>query len=242
MFFWKKPGAARLQAVILAGGLGERLRPFTQAIPKPLLPIGEQSLLELQVTRLAEAGCQKVFIATNYKSQYISNFIGDGGQFGVEIACSEEAKPLGTCGPLSLLREQLDAPFIMMNGDILTTLDFRRFHEYGVGQESVLTVATKQIRTPFNFGSVGTKGDHIVHVEEKPELVFEIVAGIYLMKPEILTRIPDDTFYGVDQLIQDMLADGQPVTRYPMQEYWLDIGQIDDYRKAEDAYEKHFRR
>ncbi|MGI9592253.1 MAG: sugar phosphate nucleotidyltransferase [Myxococcota bacterium] len=230
-----------MKAVILAGGLGERLRPFTQAIPKPLLPIGEQSLLELQIQRLAEAGCQKVFIATNYKSNYVRNFIGDGSQFGIEIECSEEAKPLGTCGPLSLLRDQLDAPFIMMNGDILTTLDFRRFYEAGVGHEGPLTVATKKIRTPFNFGSVGTEGNRIVKVEEKPELVFEIVAGIYLMKPELLARIPDDTWYGVDKLIQELLADGVPVMRYAMREYWLDIGQLDDYSQAEDAYREHFR-
>jgi len=229
-----------MKAVILAGGLGERLRPFTQAIPKPLLPIGEQSLLELQVQRLAEAGCQKVFIATNYKSQYVRNFIGDGSQFGIDIVCSQETKPLGTCGPLSLLREQLDSPFIMMNGDILTTLDFRRFYECGVAHDSLLTVATKHIRTPFNFGSVGTEGDRIVKVEEKPELVFEIVAGIYLMKPEILERVPDG-YFGVDRLIQDMLADGLPVTRYAMHEYWLDIGQLEDYRQAEAAYEEHFR-
>ena len=230
-----------MKAIILAGGLGERLRPFTQAIPKPLLPIGEQSLLELQIQRLVEAGCEKVFIATNYQSQYIRNFIGDGSQFGIEIACSEEKKPLGTCGPLSLLRDQLDTPFIMMNGDILTTLDFRRFFEKGLALDSLLTVATKQIRTPFNFGSVGTEGDRILKVEEKPELVFEIVAGIYLMKPPILERIPDGAYFGVDQLIQGMLADGLPVTRYAMKEYWLDIGQLEDYRQAEDAYKEHFR-
>ena len=230
-----------MKAVILAGGLGERLRPFTQAIPKPLLPIGEQSLLELQIQRLAEAGCQKVFIATNYKSNYVRNFIGDGSQFGIELECSEEAKPLGTCGPLGLLRDQLDAPFIMMNGDILTTLDFRRFYETGVRNDGPLTVATKKIRTPFNFGSVGTEGNRIVKIEEKPELVFEIVAGIYLMKPELLARIPDDTWYGVDKLMQELLADGVPVMRYAMREYWLDIGQLDDYSQAEEAYREHFR-
>jgi NDP-sugar pyrophosphorylase family protein len=157
-----------MKAVILAGGLGERLRPFTQAIPKPLLPVGEQSLLELQIANLASAGCQKVFLATNYKSTYISNFIGDGEGLGVEIEHSQEEIPLGTCGPLSLLRDQLDAPFIVMNGDILTTLDFQRLYEFGLEQTSDLTVVTKHIRTPFNFGSVQTDGVRIVAVEEKP--------------------------------------------------------------------------
>ena len=115
------------------------------------------------------------------------------------------------------------------------------FFESGATNESLLTVATKQIRTPVNFGSVGTEGDRIVKVEEKPELVFEIVAGIYLMKPAILERVPDGAYYGIDQLIQGMLADGLPVTRYAVQEYWLDIGQLDDYSQAEDAYKAHFR-
>ncbi len=231
-----------MKAVILAGGLGERLRPFTQAIPKPLLPVGEQSLLELQISNLAEGGCDEVFLATNYKSQYISKFIGDGSQFEVQIHYSEEEKPLGTCGPLSLLRDQLETPFIVMNGDILTTIDFRRFYEYGNSQESDFTVATKQTRTPFNFGSVQSEGNRITGVDEKPELIIEIVAGIYFMKPAVLELIPDDTYYGIDKLIQDMIRAGRTVSRYLMEEYWLDIGSIEDYQEAEDAYEAHFKK
>ena len=230
-----------MKAVILAGGLGERLRPFTQAIPKPLLPVGEQSLLELQIRNLAKGGCDEVFLATNYKSKYISNFIGDGSQFEVEIHYSEEEKPLGTCGPLSLLRDRLDSPFIVMNGDILTTIDFQRFYDHGISQQSDFTVATKQTRTPFNFGSVESDGNRIIRVDEKPELIIEIVAGIYFMKPPVLELIPDDTYYGIDKLIQDMIRDGRTVSRYLMEEYWLDIGRIEDYQEAEDAYETHFR-
>ena len=179
-----------MKAVILAGGLGERLRPFTQAIPKPLLPIGEQSLLEIQISNLAKHGFDEIFIATNYKSEYIENFIGNGSQFGVSIRYSRETKALGTCGPLSLLRDQLDAPFVLMNGDILTTIDFRRFYYYGCAQESDFTIATKKIRTPFNFGSVETDGDRIIKVEEKPDFVIQIVAGIYFMQPCLLTSSP----------------------------------------------------
>ena len=230
-----------MKAVILAGGLGERLRPFTQAIPKPLLPVGEQSLLELQIRNLAKGGCDEVFLATNYKSKYISNFIGDGSQFEVEIHYSEEGKPLGTCGPLSLLRDRLDSPFIVMNGDILTTIDFQRFYDHGISQQSDFTVATKQTRTPFNFGSVESDGNRIIRVDEKPELIIEIVAGIYFMKPPVLELIPDDTYYGIDKLIQNMIRDGRTVSRYLMEEYWLDIGRIEDYQEAEDAYETHFR-
>jgi NDP-sugar pyrophosphorylase family protein len=231
-----------MKAVILAGGLGERLRPFTQAIPKPLLPIGEQSLLELQIGNLSKHGVDEVFVATNYKSNYIKNFIGDGSRLGVEITYSEESQPLGTCGPLSLLRDRLVEPFIMMNGDILTTLDFGRFYEYGVQQESDLTVATKNHRTPFNFGNVESEGNRIVDVQEKPDFVIEIVAGIYLIKPPLLALVPDEKRFGVDELIKNMLAEGRVVTRYLMEEFWLDIGAIDDYNEAEEAYRTHFER
>lgn len=229
-----------MKAVILAGGLGERLRPFTQAIPKPLLPIGEQSLLEIQITNLARHGFDEIFIATNYKSEYIENFIGNGDQFKVRITYSREVKPLGTCGPLSLLRDQLDAPFILMNGDILTAMDFGRFYEHGCKQRSDFTIATKNVGTPFNFGKVHTVGDRIVRVEEKPQFLTEVLAGIYCIKPPTLELIPDNEYFGIPDLIDKMLALGRPVMRYLMQEYWLDIGRVEDYSEAEEAYRTHF--
>lgn len=229
-----------MKAVILAGGLGERLRPFTQAIPKPLLPIGEQSLLEIQITNLARHGFDEIYLATNFKSEYIEHFIGDGSQFGVRIRCSRESKPLGTCGPLSLLRRDLTEPFVVANGDILTTLDFRRFHAYGMAQESDFTIATKNVVTPFNFGKVHTRGNFITAVEEKPEIYTEIVAGIYFMRPAVLDLVPDDEYYGIPDLIAAMLAQGRPISRYLMEEYWLDIGRVEDYSVAEEAYRTHF--
>ncbi len=229
-----------MKAVILAGGLGERLRPFTQAIPKPLLPIGEQSLLEIQITNLARHGFDQIFIATNYKSEYIENFIGNGNQFKVRITYSRESKPLGTCGPLSLLRGQLDEAFILMNGDILTAMDFGRFYQHGCAQESDFTIATKNVGTPFNFGKVHTVGDRIVKVEEKPQFLTEVLAGIYFIKPATLELVPDNEYFGIPDLIDKMLALGRPVMRYLMQEYWLDIGRVEDYSEAEEAYRTHF--
>ena len=128
-----------------------------------------------------------------------------------------------------------------MNGDTLTALDFERFYTASLETDSLLTVATKQIRTPFNFGSVESHGDFITGVVEKPELVLEVVAGIYVMKPGILELVPDDTYYGVDQLIQEMIAAERPVNRYPVTEYWLDIGCVDDYSEADHAYKTYFR-
>ena len=229
-----------MKAVILAGGLGERLRPFTQVIPKPLLPVGEQSLIEIQIANLARHGFDEIFMATNYKADYIANFIGDGQRLGVRIHYSREEEPLGTCGPLTLLRDQLTEPFILMNGDILTTMDYRRFFEFSLSQEVDFTVATKNVRTPFNFGKVESRDDRITAVEEKPDFIIEVVAGIYCMRPALLELLPDGQYFGIDTLISSMLRDGRPIARYLMEEYWLDIGRVDDYKVAEKAYREHF--
>lgn len=228
------------KAVILAGGLGSRLKPFTQAIPKPLLPIGEKSMLEIQIENLAKFGFKEIFIATNYKAEYIEAFIGDGKKYGVDVTFSNEDIPLGTCGPLSLLRDKLAEPFLLMNGDILSTIDFGKLYEFGMAKEADFTVVTKEIRTPFNFGSVQVENDFIVDVQEKPDLVIEIVAGIYFMKPAIFKFIPDNTYFGIDTLIKEMIAQNASIGRYLMKEYWLDIGRLDDYNEAQEAYKTHF--
>lgn len=229
------------KAVILAGGLGTRLKPFTDIIPKPLLPIGEKSVLELQIINLAKYGFEEIYIATNYKANYVEAFIGDGKKLGVNIKFSKEEKPLGTCGPLSLLKENLQEPFVLMNGDILTNLDFTKLFDFGVQIASPLTVVTKDIRTPFNFGSVKVKDEYIINVEEKPDMVIEIVGGIYLMKPEIFKYIPDNQYFGIDTLIMKLIELKIPVARYLMSEFWLDIGKIDDFEEAQKAYDKHFK-
>lgn len=230
-----------MKAVILAGGLGTRLKPFTEVIPKPLLPLGEKSLMEIQINLLKECGFEDIYVATNYMSDYVEAFLGDGSKFGVSVKFSKEEKRLGTCGPITLLKEELNEPFILMNGDILTKLDFRKLYEFGLNQESALTIGTKNITTPFRFGNVKVDADnYVTEVEEKPELDFEILAGIYFMKPEIFDIIPTDTYYGMDNLITDMLAKKEKVARYKIKQYWLDIGQIDDYSNAQQVYKDHF--
>jgi NDP-sugar pyrophosphorylase family protein len=230
-----------MKAVILAGGLGHRLRPFTEVIPKPLLPLGERSVLEVQISALGRAGAREVIVATNYKSRLIEAFVGDGSRFGLKITFSRESTPLGTAGPLSLLRERLDEPFLMMNGDVLTKMDFARFYEFGVRETADLTVGTKVITTPFRFGNVQVDSNgQIVDVDEKPEFKLEIVAGIYCMKPSVLRHIPVNEYYGMDMLIKRMIAANERVARYLVHDYWLDIGQVDDYSKARSDYEQHF--
>lgn len=228
-----------MKAVILAGGLGTRLRPFTGVIPKPLLPIGEKAVLEIQMEHLRRHGFDEVFLATNYKSEYIESFFGDGSRYGVKLTISKEEKPLGTAGPLTLLRDRLDEPFLVMNGDVLTSLDFTRFHGFAAEKGGLLTIAIKKMITPFAFGDIFFEGDRVTGIEEKPDLVNYILAGIYVMQPGIFALIPPNEYFGMDTLIKKMLAGGQPVIKYEMLEYWLDIGRVDDYQRAQELYRDH---
>ena len=230
-----------MKAVILSGGLGTRLKPFTQVIPKPLLPIGEKAVLEIQIEHLKANGFDHIFLATNYKSDYIEKFFGNGDNYGVKLTISKEDKPLGTAGPVKLLQNQLnDEPFLVMNGDILTLLPYRKLYDFACAKETLLTIGTKDIYTPFQFGNIHTEGDFVTGIEEKPNIKTTILAGIYIFKPEILDLIPDNTMYNMDKLIIDMLVKGLPISHYPIKEYWLDIGQVDDYEKAQNIYKEHF--
>jgi NDP-sugar pyrophosphorylase family protein len=220
------------KAVILAGGLGMRLRPLTNIVPKPLLPIGESTILEMQILALKKHGVEEVFIAANYMSDYLDSVVGDGQKYGVKVTLSREDEPLGTCGPLALLQDKLNEPFFMMNGDILTNLDFSRLGAFALERKAALTVVTKEIAIPFRFGRVLTDGDYITGVEEKPNFLLEILAGIYVLTPAVFGYIPRGKYYGVDTLIKDLLARRAPVAKYLTKDYWIDIGQLDDYETA----------
>lgn len=217
-----------------------RLRPFTQIIPKPLLPVGESSVLEIEILSLKKFGFNQIFIATNYMADYVQAFLGERHKYGVEITFSKEDKPLGTCGPVLLLKDKLTEPFLLMNGDLLTTLNFADLFNFGFRVDANLVVVTKEVVAPFNFGKVVSAGDYIVEVEEKPNLSLEILAGIYVLKPPVFDLIPKDTCYGIDSLIKDMLARKMKVARFPIKDYWLDIGHMTDYQAAQDAYNEHF--
>ena len=232
-----------MKAVILAGGLGSRLKPFTDIIPKPLLPLGEKTVLEIQLEQLRKCGFDEVFLAVNYKADYIQSFLGNGEKYGVKIHYSVEDKPLGTCGPITLIREQLsNEPFLLMNGDILTKADFRELYEFSLQYpESFLTIVTKVITTPFRFGNITSDGVYVTGVEEKPDLKFEILSGIYFLKPHVFDFIQHNEFFGIDTLIKSMLEQNQPITKQILKEYWLDIGVVEDYEKAREIYQQHFK-
>ena len=230
-----------MKSVILAGGLGTRVRPFTQVIPKPLLPIGEKAVLEIQIEHLEKYGFDEIFLATNYKSEYIESFLGDGTKYGVTLTVSKEDKPLGTAGPLSLLKDRMTEPFLLMNGDILSLMDLGMFYRFAVEKDALLTVAIKEIITPFQFGNIYYEGDYVTGIDEKPDIRTKILAGIYIMKPDILELIPYNEYYGMDTLMMRMLEEKIPIVKYETHEYWLDIGNIDNYEEVQNIYEQLFK-
>jgi NDP-sugar pyrophosphorylase family protein len=230
-----------MKAIILAGGLGTRLKPFTETIPKPLLPVGEKAIMEIQMERFKQHGFDVIYLATNYKSEYIQNFFGDGSRYGVQLHISKEKKPLGTAGPVKLLQNEFTEPFVVMNGDILSLIDFSKLYQFANEKKSILTLAIKKEIMPFEFGNIFFTDDFVTGIEEKPDLITYILAGIYVMTPDIFNYIPEDEYYGMDSLIKTLLNKHIPVAKYEMTEYWLDIGRVADYEKAQAVYEKHFK-
>ncbi len=184
-----------MKAVILSGGLGTRLKPFTEVIPKPLLPIGGKAILEVQIERLRDYGFSTIYLATNYKSEYIKSFFGDGTRYGVNLIISRETIPLGTAGPLTLIQEELKEPFLVMNGDILTLLNYKMFYDYGLSMGFPLTLGIKKEILPFSFGNIFFEGDFITDIQEKPNFELYILAGIYFMTPEIFHYIPKNQLW-----------------------------------------------
>jgi NDP-mannose synthase len=229
-----------MKAVILAGGLGTRLRPFTEIIPKPLLPIGEKAVLEVQIEQLKKYGFDEIFLATNYKSEYIQNYFGDGSKYGVKLSISKETMKLGTVGPVTLLKDQLNEPFLVMNGDILTAMNYEKLFNFALNIDSVLTVTIKEIITPFQFGNIFYEGDYVTGIQEKPNIKTKILAGIYIYKPKIFEIIPENELFSMDHLINKMIDLKMPIAKYEMHEYWLDIGCEDDYIKAQEEYKSQF--
>jgi len=227
-----------MKAVILAGGLGSRLRPFTDIIPKPLLPIGDKSILEIQIEQLKRFGFDEIFLSTNYKSEYIKRFFGDGSDYGVKLHISKEVQPLGTAGPVKLLKKHLQEPFLVMNGDILTLTDFSALYSYAISQNTLLTISIKKEIIPVAYGNVFFEGDFVNGIHEKPEIEMYILAGIHVMKPDIMHYIPDNEYFGMDLLINKLITENQKITKYTLEEYWLDVGRIADYEKAQEQF-KH---
>jgi len=218
----------------MAGGLGRRLRPLTEIIPKPLLPIGESSILEIIIKHLKNNGFNEIFIATNYKSHIFESYLGDGSKFGVKIYFSKEDKDLGTAAPIKLLKSNLNEPFLVINGDVITNLNFKKLIQDHKNNNAELTVVTKKIETPLRYGLVESDGNRLIDIKEKPSIYSEVLAGIYILNPELIDLIPDD-YYNMPTLIKKIVNLNKKVlTHLIRNEYWLDIGIIEDYQKVNE--------
>ena len=223
-----------MKAVILVGGLGTRLRPFTFSIPKPLLPLGDRTILQLIIEQLKRFDIDDIILATGYKAELIHAFCGDGSNFGVNISYVCENTPLGTAGPLSLVRDRFveNELFNLMNGDIVTKANFDSLIGFSDRSGCDLTLAyTKSVYTS-PFGVLSIEDDRVSELVEKPRVEYSISAGIYVLRSTVLKLIPDDTFFTIPQLVRKLLCRGKGVGAYHIKEYWLGLENIDDIDEA----------
>ena len=221
-----------MKVVILAGGEGKRLRPYTNILPKPLLPIGEKPILEVILERLKKQGIIDVVLATNYKDHLIKTFFGSGEEFGMKIQYSGEEFFLGTAGPLKSLEGTLGEDFFVMNGDLLNKVDIWKVLDFHKKNHGDMTIITKKIKNPINYGVIENKGILAVEWKEKPEIAFEISTGMYMLNKKVLKHIPPKTAFNMNDLFAEVLKNDGRVLRFPYRGEWIDIGRIEDYQKA----------
>lgn len=219
-------------AVIMAGGLGTRLRPLTEEIPKPLLRVGGKPLLEILIERLRRAGVSEILIALHHKSAMVREQLGDGGRLGVQLSYIEEPERLGTIGALTLIDPPMTRPFFVVNGDILTKCDFRAMWEFHHVEGAKLTVGVSLHQVDIPYGEFTLKGTRVMELDEKPRKEFPVNAGIYLLDPSIIGWIPHGRYFDATDLIRLLLSRSLPVSAYIMREYWLDVGHHHDLEKA----------
>ncbi len=226
--------------VLMAGGLGTRLGPLTKDRPKPLLEVGPRPLLQTIVESLAASGFRKFYLAVNYHADQIMDYFGDGADYGVEISYLVESKRLGTAGPLSLMTERPDLPVLVMNGDILTKIDFESLLSFHKGRKSLATMSVREYGMQVPFGTVSVVDGYAVELREKPTQQYFINAGIYVLDPSLLDRVPKDTFFDMPDLLQQVIDRKERLSVFPIHEYWHDIGRPEDFERAQVDYQADF--
>ena len=228
----------RVKAFLLAGGKGTRLKPFTAALPKPLVPLGDMSILEILLTRLGKFGFEDVIVSTGHLAGLIMAVGGDGSRFGLKVTYSHEQEPLGTAGPLSLLEDPSDV-VVVMNGDLLTTLDFAALLDFHEARQADITIATYQRDITIDFGVVDSDDDGVFKgFKEKPTYEMDVSMGVNVVSRHVIEGLERDARIDMPDLILKVAADGGRVCCYKEDCYWLDIGRIDDYATAQEHFEE----
>jgi len=228
--------AAVTTAVILAGGKGTRLKPFTMTIPKPLLPLGDTSILEIVIEQLAAAGVLRIVLTLGHMSQLILSSVGEGGRWGIRIESVLENEPLGTAGSLRSVKN-LDDNFLVMNADLLTTLDFKELFTYHCSRESTATIALSKREVLIDYGVIRTTADGILDdYIEKPTIPYSVSMGINVLSRKCLDFVPPTGKFDMPELMLAMHRNGHPVRCYETNCYWKDIGRFDDYTQASEDF------
>lgn len=226
-----------MQSIILAGGKGSRLDPYTRILPKPLFPIGDKPIAEILVRQLKRAGADEIIMCLGYLADFMKLYFQDGRHFGLKIRYSVETEPLGTAGPLSMVKD-LEENFIVVNGDELTTLDFQALYEHHLATQADLTVAVQKKFVSSSFGVLEVMEGQITAYSEKPTTNYWASMGIYVVNKRILSLIPDNVRFDMPQLVQRLLLEHAKVVSYESQDLWFDIGTIGDLEKAKESF-KH---
>lgn len=226
-----------MKAVVLAGGKGTRLAPYTKILPKPLMPIGDMPILEVLIVQMKQYGIAEVILTVGHLAQLIYSFFEDGSQFGIPIRYSFEEEPLGTAGPLAQV-QGLERTFLVCNGDVLTTLDMRELVDFHKSQGAMATIAMHQRKVKIDLGVIDLNGQHeITNYIEKPQFDYDVSMGIYVFEPSVLQYIPRGDHLDFPDLVLRLLAANQRVIGFPFSGYWKDLGRADDYDEATADFE-----
>ncbi|WP_433692505.1 nucleotidyltransferase family protein [Herbaspirillum seropedicae] len=220
---------------LMAGGFGKRLYPLTQDCPKPMLKVGDKPILELILQSLADAGFHHFYISTHYLPEMIRDHFGDGSKWKVSIQYVHEDAPLGTGGALGLLPPgEIQLPMILMNGDLLTRIDYRSLLEFHQRHQGAATLCVREYESQIPYGVIQSEGHRITHIVEKPIQRFFISAGIYVLSPDLIGRVAPGQHIDMPTLLEQEILAGREVNMFPVHEYWLDIGRMDDFHRAQD--------
>jgi len=236
-----KPEDHPNKVVLMVGGLGTRLSPLTDNKPKPLLNVGNKPILETIIANFAKYGFKNIILSVNYKSEMIEDYFGDGSSFGVNIKYVHENKRMGTAGALSMMKDELSEAFFVMNGDLLTNINFEHMLKYHQENQAIATMGVREYDFQVPYGVVNVKEHLITSIEEKPVHKFFVSAGVYMLDSDILSEIPTDTFYDMPTLFESLIANKKKAVSFPIREYWLDIGRMSDYEQANSEYHGVFK-
>lgn len=230
----------RNRVILMAGGLGTRLRPLTEDIPKPLLKVGNKPILETIIKRFSEHGFVNITISLNYKGEMIKDYFGDGSNFGVNIDYIEENIRLGTAGALSLIENKPTESFFVMNADLLTDVNFSHLLDFHSYSNSDATMCVREYEYQVPYGVIETEDSCISSIVEKPIHKFFVNAGIYILSPKVFEYIPKNEFYDMPTLFNTLIKKDKKVISFPIHEYWLDIGRMSDFEQAQSEYFRVF--